>query len=110
MGSLPIRCFLGFSTNYANGFSERLEGRAKELSHLFCKSHTKFLHGLESIHDAVDAALCDVKSQATSFLSSGHAELTECCCDLTLMAEILLSTHTDLAERETIDSQDPLIP
>lgn len=109
MGASVIRCFLGFSTNYTNCFSERLERRATELSHLFCKSHTKFLHGLESIHDAVDAALHDSASQTASCLSCGLAELTECCCDLTLMAEILLSVYTDLAEREAVHSQDPLI-
>lgn len=104
-----IKCFLGFSTTYTNNFSERLESRATELSHLFCRLHAKFLHGLESIHDAVDAALCDAKSQTASCLSCSLSELTECCCDLTLMAEILLSTHTDLAEREAVDSKDPLI-
>ena len=109
MGAHVIRCYLGFSTNYANEFSERLERRAAELSRLFCKSHTKFLQGLESIHDAVDAALCDAKSQSASCLSSGLAELTECRNNLALMAGLLSSTHVDLIERVAIDPGDPLI-
>jgi hypothetical protein len=109
MGAHVIRCYLGFSTTYTNGFSERLERRAAELSRLFCKSHTKFLHGLDSLHDAVDAALRDSESQTASSLHHGLAELAECGCDLTLMAEILLSTRMDLAERGAVDSDDPLI-
>lgn len=109
MGMSIIRCYLGFSTTYTNGFSERLERRAAELSRLFCKSHTKFLHGLDSLHDAVDAALRDSESQTDSNLHNGLAELAECGRDLTLMAEILLSTRMDLAERGAVDSDDPLI-
>jgi hypothetical protein len=109
MAAGPIRCMLGFSMTYTNGFSEHLESRAAELSHLFCKSHTKFLHGLENLHEAVDAALRDAGSQTAASLNRGIVELTECGCDLTLMTEILLSIRTNLAERGAIDSDDPLI-
>ncbi len=107
-GHFP-RCIPGFSTIYTNGFSERLEGLTAELSHLFCKSHTKFLLGLDSLHDAVDSALRDAGPQTAASLTRGLAELAECGCGLTLMAEILLRIRTDLAEREAFNSDDPLI-
>jgi len=109
MGHSVIRCYLGFSTVHANDFSERLESRAAELSRLFSKSHSSFLLGLDSLHDAVDAAQHSAETEATSSLDRGLSALAESGCDLILMAEILSGIDTDLAKRGAVEPEDPLI-
>jgi hypothetical protein len=109
MGNWVFKCMLGFSTFYTNSFSESLERSSTELDQSFRRSHANFLQGLDSLHGAVDAALSNSEAQTASNLDRGLAKLNECGGDLTAMVDTLMSVCADLAEREIVDPDDPLI-
>jgi hypothetical protein len=106
---LPLRCFLGFSTTYTNEFSELLERRAREFDQRFREAHTGLLKGLSSLHDSVDAALCNDRAQTAVNLNRGLKELAECNNNLTEMIASLKSSQEELAKRHQVDSCDPLV-
>jgi hypothetical protein len=109
MGGHIMKCYLGFSTTYANEFSEFLERRATELDRRYRQAHTELLNGLSSLHDAVDSALIKDGVQTTSNFSRGLAELAECNAHLLAMVDNLAGARADLTNRQKVDPRDPLI-
>jgi hypothetical protein len=109
MGMLPIRCFLGFSVQFTNSFSEHLERRSAQLDRHYRDGNAAMMDAFSRLHDTVDAALAGKADEAASQFIAGMAGLASCNDHLTAIGEALVCTRSEIFEREEIDPADPLI-
>ncbi|HXT19127.1 MAG TPA: hypothetical protein VN923_00100 [Thermoanaerobaculia bacterium] len=109
MGNDTIHCFLGFSMNRSNEFSEQLERRAAAMQTNY---HDSFFHlqlGLGRLHDAVDAALAGDDAGTRDWLTAGLGQLAACNGELTALAGGLVRARSELFERGEVEPDDPLV-
>ena len=76
MGIGHIACMLGFSVHYSNAFSEKLEGRSRQMDEHFREANQTLMRGLSDLHVAVDVALAGDEPGAAAALSRGLGHLT----------------------------------
>lgn len=106
---LPLRCFLGFSTAYSNGFTERLERRSVELDRRYRNANADLMEGLNALHDAVDASLAGDATSTRSAINVAIGLLDSCRDHLCAIEQALAYTCSDLSERARLDATDPLV-
>ena len=108
MGIGPFKCTVGFSSNYANAFTCRLEQYSTAIDAAYRNSYLQLLLGLATLHDAIDASLENDVPRAAEHLGAGLAQLHASNDQLTALGEGLVRLRTDLFESTDLDPAEPL--
>ncbi len=103
------RCMLGFSVRQANDFSARLEQQSTKLESSFRLAYFHMTEGMNTLHDAVDAAMGADPGAAEEPLAAGLAKLATSNDHLTALGESFVRLRTELFEQADVDPADPLV-
>jgi hypothetical protein len=109
MGLGTIKCIFAFSTTDSSALARRLEEHASALDASYRESYLQWLLALNTLHDAVDAALADDSRAAERDLLRGRQQLAACNERLTAMGQALVELRSDLFDRGAADASEPLL-
>jgi len=100
---------LGFSAHYTNAFSAHLERRSADIDRHYRAGNLDLMLGLNTLHDASDAAIAGDGAAAAVAIARGLEQLASCNDHLTRLGEEIVRTRIELFEHTDIDPADPLI-
>lgn len=106
MGGVPIRCFIGFSTENISPLTEELEEHGARMERHFIDGQSNLMEALRVLHDAIDAAIENDREAADRYLDQSVARLDACNLDLAAIGESLAYSRGRLAE--TV-GEEPLV-
>jgi len=109
MGGYPVRCYIGFSAKRAYPFSEELESYGARMESAFRAGHDRFLTGMATLHDVIDAALAGDREATGDRLDEGLALLAESSQRLGTIGESLAQSRRLLEAKAKECPEEPLV-